>query len=118
MLLTFVCRARPNASAPALAGLYRWSHTYAPSHVPVVVVGAGPTGLVLSCLLSQYGKHSNKRLTKFPDVAAQLKLSVCCRNSPYGAGTVTAADAAPTGTLHQQQNDGGTTHSVLCYGAI
>jgi ribulose 1,5-bisphosphate synthetase/thiazole synthase len=60
MLQALVARTSLKSSGTARASLLRWSHTLAASHVPVVVVGAGPTGLVLSCLLSQYGVHSSQ----------------------------------------------------------
>jgi hypothetical protein len=112
MLLALACRARPKSLGPVFASLARCSHTFAPIHVPVVVVGAGPTGLVLSCLLSQYGMHSSNSRRAVPEarrgVRQHSETRRACRNSPHGAGTVTAADAAPAGALHQQQEHGGT----------
>jgi hypothetical protein len=76
MLLALVARTSLKPSGTALASLLRCSHTFAPSHVPVVVVGAGPTGLVLSCLLSQYGMHSSQQencMFSKQEVTAELK---------------------------------------------
>ncbi|WIA08637.1 hypothetical protein OEZ85_008065 [Tetradesmus obliquus] len=71
MLLALAGRVCPKPLGSVFAIVTRCLHTVAPIHVPVVVVGAGPTGLVLSCLLSQYGiRHMvlerSQQLTQHP----------------------------------------------------
>lgn len=107
-LAACLCTRSKLNKAPQLAcSALRWQHTSTPGYVPVVVVGAGPTGLVLSCLLSQYGMRPATHSCSSCAVHTVSGSFLCDRCSAHDPGAVQAADAASTGTLHQQSDHGG-----------
>lgn len=89
--------------------------TAATTCVPVVIAGAGPTGLVLSSLLSQYGACAPQerqphiqglQAEHFHNSCFQL-YGVLCRHPAHAAGQERRRHPAPSGALHEQQDHGG-----------
>ncbi len=124
-----VWRALSSKSSSAAAHLARRAYSSAAAQEPpqqqrwpVIIVGAGPTGLALALWLGRYGAPSHVACRPLQlhrrSLIAPTEACFHRRRAEPGAGAQRARHDAPAGALHQQPHHGGELCGHLASGLL